>query len=116
MLGEAQHVDGADDAGLGGLHGIELVVHRRRRAGQVVDLVDLHIQRKCYVVAHRLEMRIGQQMGDIVFAAGKIVIDAKNVVAFRQQSLAQVRTKESGAASDEDARACQGHSDPPPGG
>ena len=37
-LGQAQHVDRAVHAGLGRLHRIELVVHRRGRAGQVVDL------------------------------------------------------------------------------
>ena len=57
-LGQAQHVDGAVHAGLGRLHRIVLVVDRRGRAGQVVDLVDLDIEREGHVVAHQLEARI----------------------------------------------------------
>ena len=53
-------------AGLGRLHGIELVVDRRGRAGQIVDLVDLDIERKRHVVAHQLEVRVVEQMLDIV--------------------------------------------------
>ena len=38
-LGQAEHVDGAVDAGLGGLRRVKLVVNGRCRARQVVDLV-----------------------------------------------------------------------------
>ena len=55
-LGEPEHVDGAVHARLGGLHGVVLVVHGRRRAGEIVDLVDLDIERKRHVVTHQLEM------------------------------------------------------------
>ncbi len=51
-LGQAQHVDGADHARLGRLDRIKLIVHRRGRAGEVIDLVDFNIERKCNVVAH----------------------------------------------------------------
>ncbi len=87
-LSQAEHVDRADHAGLGRLHRIELVVDRRRRAGEVVDLVDLDEQRMGHVVTHRLEMRVLQQLRDIVLAAGEVVIDAQYVMAARQQALA----------------------------
>ena len=61
-LGEAEHVDRADDAGLGRLHRIELIMDRRGRAGEIVDLVDLDIERKRDVVAQQLEMRIVEQI------------------------------------------------------
>ena len=70
-------------AGLGGLHRIVLVVHRRGRACQIVDLVHLDIERKGDVVAHRLEMRIVQQVRDVVLAAGEVIVDAQHVVAVR---------------------------------
>ncbi len=50
-LGQAQHVDGAMDAGLGGLDGVVLVVHWRRRAGEVVDLIHLYVKGERYVVS-----------------------------------------------------------------
>ncbi len=83
-LGQAQHVDRADHAGLGRLHRIELVVDRRGRAGEVVDLVDLDKERMGDVVAHRLEMRVAQQLGDVVLAPGEVIVDAEHVVALRR--------------------------------
>ena len=65
-LGEAQHVDGAVHAGLGRLHRVVLVVDRRGRAGEVVDLVDLDVEREGHVVAHQLEARVAEQMRDVV--------------------------------------------------
>jgi len=40
-------------------------------------------------------------MGHIVFGAGKEVIDAKNIVPVFEQTIAQMRTKKTGAAGDE---------------
>jgi hypothetical protein len=108
-LGEAQHVDRADDAGLGGLHRIELIVDRRGRAGEVVDLVDLDKQRMGDVVAHRLEMRHPQQRGEIVLAAGEVVVDAQHVVALGNEALAQMRAEKSGAAGDQNALSDDAH-------
>ena len=55
-LGEAQHVDRANDAGLGRLHRIELIVNRRSRTGEVVDFVDLDKERERHIVPHQLEI------------------------------------------------------------
>ena len=53
-LGQTQHVDGAMHTGFDGLHRIVLIVHRAGGAGQVVNLINLDIKRKCHVVAHHL--------------------------------------------------------------
>ena len=53
------------------------------------------------VVAHRLEMWVGQQMSDVVLAPGEIIVDAEHVVALGQQALAQMRAEKTGAAGDE---------------
>ena len=53
-------------ARLGGLHRIALVVDGRGRAGEVVDLVDLDIERKGDVVAHHLESGVAEQVLDVV--------------------------------------------------
>jgi hypothetical protein len=49
----------------GGLHRIELVVNRRRRAGQIADLAHLHMERERDVVAHGLEKGISDQMHNV---------------------------------------------------
>ena len=79
-------------AGLGRLDGIELVVDRAGRAGEVVDLVHLHEEREGDVVAHQLERRIVQQLPHVAPPAGVEIIDAQDVVAGFDQPLAQVRT------------------------
>ena len=115
-LGEAQHVDRADHAGLGGLHRIVLVVHRRGGAGEVVDLVDLDVEREGDVVAHRLEVRIAEQVRDVVLAPGEVVVDAQHVVAVAQQAFAQMRAEEAGAAGHQYSFARQAHAFGAPGG
>jgi len=100
-LGQAQHVDGAVHAGLGGLHRIVLVVDRRSRAGEIVDLVDLDIERERHVMAHQLEARIAQAIDDVLLVAGEIVVDAQDVVAARQKALAEMRPQEARAAGDQ---------------
>src|SRR3546814_10259022 len=45
-LRQRQHVDGPDDAGLYRVHRIALVMDRRGRAGEVVDFVDVDLQRR----------------------------------------------------------------------
>jgi hypothetical protein len=97
-LGQAQHVDRAMHAGLCRLHRIELVMHGRGRAGEVVDLVHLHIEREGHVVTEHLEMRVPQKVDDIVLGSGEIVVDAEHVGACAEQPLAQMRAEESGAA------------------
>ena len=89
-LGQAQHVDGAEHAGLGRLHGVELVVDGRGGAGQVVDLVHLDVERKADVVAHQLEVRVVEQVRDVAPASGEEIVDAEHVVAFLQQEGAKV--------------------------
>ena len=56
-LREPEHVDRAVHGGLRRLHGVVLVVDRRRRAGEVVDPVDLDVERERDVVAQRARTR-----------------------------------------------------------
>src|SRR5205085_12353259 len=58
---------------------------------------------------HRLEMRNPQQPGDIVFAAGEVVIDAQHAVTVGHQPLAQTRAEETRAAGDENALSDRAH-------
>ena len=92
--------------GLGGLHRVALVEDRRGRAGEVVDLVDLDVQRKRDVVTHQLEVRVGQHRQDVGLAARVEVVDAQHLVALTEQAPAQVRPDEARAAGDEDLAHC----------
>jgi hypothetical protein len=91
--------------GLRGLHRIELVVQRGGRAGEVVDLVHLHVQREGDVVPQQLEGRMRQEVLDVAPCAGEEVIDAKDFAALGQQPLAQVGPEEAGSAGDQDTLA-----------
>jgi len=93
--------DGAVHARLGGLHRIELIMHRRGRTGQIVDLVHFDIQRKSDVVPHQLEARVLEQVLDVGLAAGEEIVDAQYVVPGGKQALAQVRAEKTGSAGDE---------------
>ena len=104
-LGQAQHVDGAVDTGLGRLNRVVLVVNRRGRAGQIIDLVDLDIERERHVMPHQFEARIAETGRDVLLGAGEIVVDAEHVVARLEQPLAQMRPQESRAAGDQDTLA-----------
>jgi hypothetical protein len=50
---------------LGGLDWVALVMHWRRGAGQVVDLIDLDVKRKCHVVPDQLKSRMLEQVLDV---------------------------------------------------
>ena len=101
-LGEPQHVDRAVDRGLGRLHRVVLVVDRRRRTGEVVDLVDLDEQRERHVVPDELEARVVVQVIDVALGAGEEVVDAEHLVALLEQAVAEVGAEEAGAAGHED--------------
>jgi len=86
-------------AGLGGLHRIALI----GRAGQVEDRIDLDVEWKRHVVPDRLEHRVGQQMGNVLAAAGEVVVRTHHFRARGEQPFTQVRADEACAAGDEDA-------------
>ena len=93
-----QHVDGTEHAGLDCLDWIELVVPGCRGTGQVVDLVDLQKDRQGDIMANQFKIRLAQQVGDIGLLAREEIIEADHVVPGRDQSLAEMRTQESGTA------------------
>ena len=58
-LRQPEHVDGAEDACLGGLDRILLVVDGGSRASEIEDLVDLDKKRVGDVVAQKLKLLVG---------------------------------------------------------
>jgi hypothetical protein len=92
-LGETQHVDRTNHARLRRLNRIMLIVDRRGRAGEIVDLVDIDIERKGHVVAHDLEGRLAEQWFDVAARTCEIVVDAENLALLLEQSCAQMRAQ-----------------------
>jgi hypothetical protein len=109
-LRQTKHVDGAVHARLRGLHGVVLVVDRRSRAGEIVDFVDLDIERKGNVVADRLEVGMTQQVGNVAPGPSEIVVNAYHFVAGGDEPITQMAAKKAGAAGHEDPRWCKRHS------
>ncbi len=103
-LGEAQHVDGADDAGLGRLHRVVLVMDGRGRTGQIVDAVDLHVEREGHVVPHQLEARVVQEVRDVAPRAGEEIVDAEHFRTVGEQPVAKMRAEEPRPAGDQNSR------------
>lgn len=96
-LGQTQHVNRPMYTCLDRLDRIILVMNRAGGAGQIEDLVDLHIQREAHVVANHLEVRMVQQGNDILARARVEIVDTDDLMALRQQSLAQMASNEAGA-------------------
>gem|GEM_PF-5283868 len=58
------------------IDGIKLVVYRRCRTGEVVNFINLHIERKCNVVSHHFKKGIRQKIGNIGSSACIEVVDS----------------------------------------
>src|SRR5660397_282958 len=86
--------------GLGGLHGVELVVDRGSRTGQVVYLVRFDEERESDVVTVGFEVRVVQEMGDVLLATRVVVIHAENLMVPFEQCLAEMGAEETGTAGD----------------
>ncbi len=66
------------DAGLRGLHGIVLIVDRRRGASQIVNIVNFDIQRESNVMPDHFEILMIEQVFDVALYAGKEIVDTHN--------------------------------------
>ena len=77
-----------------------LVMDWRSWASQIVNRVDLHIERERDIVPDYLEMFVIEQVFNIAPSAGKEIIDTDRHCSIRQQALTQIRSKKAGAAGD----------------
>jgi hypothetical protein len=85
------------------LDGVVLVVDGRRRAGEVVDLVDLEQDGLDDVVSDHLEVGVVEVVHDVVLASGEEVVDDDDAVAALEEAVHEVAADEAGAAGDEHA-------------
>jgi hypothetical protein len=66
--------------------------------GEIVDLIDLDLERVDHVVPQEFKPRIGQQMDDVLLPAGKQIVEADDLMAVADQAIAEVAAEKSGAA------------------
>lgn len=64
-------------------------------------MINLDVERKGHVVPQQLEARMGEQVSDVILAASEEIVDAEDVMAIRDQAVAEVRAEKTGAAGDE---------------
>jgi hypothetical protein len=106
-LGQAKHVDRAHHAGLRRLNGVTLIVNRRSRTGEIVDLVDLHIERERHVMAKELEGLMREQLIQVRACTCQEIIDAENFISLFDQPSTEMRPYEPGPTRYEDALHCR---------
>jgi hypothetical protein len=82
---------------------VVLIMDRRRRAGQIVDLVDFEIERKSHIVPDYFETMMIEHTLDVATCCGEIIINTNDASALLEQTFAKVRAEKSGSASDQDA-------------
>src|SRR4029079_8945618 len=102
-FGKAKHVNGAVYRRLRRLHRLILVMNRRCGTCEIVDLIDLEIDRECHVVTDEFEALLANEVLYVAARAGEKIVDADDFRAPRQQMVAQMRTEEARAAGHHDA-------------
>ena len=99
-LGQTEHVQRAHYISLHRLHRIVLIVNRRSRTGQVINLIDLEQDGFDDIMAQQLELMIAEQVQNVFAPPGEEIVETDDFLSFGDQAIAQVRTNESGTASD----------------
>jgi hypothetical protein len=98
---KSQHVDCAVHTGFRRLHWVVLVVDRRSRTCEIVNLIDFHVEWEGDIVPDQFEMRMNDQVFDVPSRSSEEIVDAENDRAICQQALAQVRTEEASTAGNQ---------------
>ena len=79
-----------------------LIVDRRRRTGQVVNLIHLDIERKGDVMPDQLKVMLLEQMRDVAFIARIEIINTDNIITGLNQPITKMRATKPSAAGDQD--------------
>ena len=102
-LCQSQAVDGPDHGGLHRLDGVVLVVGGGSWAGEVVDAVNLELERVDDVMAHEFEAGIADEMLDVRLTTSEEIIKTDNFMSLLDKTVAEMGTKESGSAGNENS-------------
>ena len=95
-LSQAEHIYCAVHAGLRRLHRVMLVMDRRGRARQVVNLIDLQIKWERDVMADEFKMFVIEEVLDVTSGAGKEVVNTEDQRTVCKQMPTQMRAEETG--------------------
>ena len=76
-------------------------MNRRGRAGEIVDLVDLDIERKGHVVTDELETLLTNKVFDVAPRAGEEIIHTEHFVTAGEQIFAKKRADKARAPGDQ---------------
>ena len=90
-------------AGLGGLHRIVLIVDWRCRTSEIVDLIDLHIERERHVVTDQFETFVIKQRFDVPSCAGEKIVHAQDLRSVCKQTLTKMRAEKARTTGNQDA-------------
>jgi hypothetical protein len=71
------------------------------RAGQVVDLIGFHIERKRDVVTLQFEVGVAVKMSYIPLRPREEVVDAEHLMSVPDQAIAQMRAEKARAAGNQ---------------
>ena len=94
-FGQAEAIDRPHDRSLGRLDRIVLVMRRRGRAGQIVNAINLELERVDDIVTDQFEVRIPQQMFDVLFSSGEKIVEADDIMPLTDETVAQVGSQKS---------------------
>jgi len=72
-----------------------LIMDRTCRAGEVVNLIYLQIERKCHIMTYELESRMRKKLFDVALGSRKKVINTKHLIAPIKQPLNKMRAQKS---------------------
>src|SRR3954470_18174655 len=92
-LGQPQAVDGTTHRCFRRLDRVVLVMRWRRRAGQIIDLIDLVFEGVDDVVTYEFEIRIRQKVRDVRLLSREQIVDAHHFVTVPEQTLAEMGTE-----------------------
>jgi hypothetical protein len=74
---------------------------RRCRTREIIDFVDLDVERKCHIVSDKLEALVADQMFDVSPRARVEVVDTDDVCTPVQEALAKVGAQKARATGDQ---------------
>jgi hypothetical protein len=102
-LGQAEHVESAHDVCFDCLYGVVLKMDWRGWTGEMVDFIDFDKEWMNDVMTDQFEIRVSQEMADIILASGEEVIDTDDFCSLLEKGFAEMASQEPRSSSDQDA-------------
>src|SRR5579884_140561 len=95
----------AEDIRLHGADRIELIMNRRGETSEVVDRLNLEVDRVNDIMPNRFEPGMLKERFYVPPRACEVVVERENLMPFHKKGLAEMRTEKPGAACDQNPHA-----------